>query len=51
MKRLLFRALFCALNRGKSGKAGKGEASAASQSAECVSSYMTHNDNPVTLTL
>ena len=51
MKGLLFRALFCPRLRGKSGAAGKGEASAASQSAGCVSSYMTHNDNPVTLTL
>ena len=49
MKGLLFRALFFPRLRGKSGAAGKG-ASAASQSAECVSSYMTHNDNPVTLT-
>ena len=34
MKGLLFRALFCPRLRGKSGEAGKGEASAASQSAE-----------------
>ena len=51
MKRIFRGVLFCPLNRGKSGAAGKGEASAASQSAGCVSSYMTHNDNPVTLTL
>ena len=37
MKGLLFRALFCPLNRGKSGAAGKGVASVASQSAECLS--------------
>ena len=40
MKGLLFRALFCPLNRGKSGAAGKGEASAASQSAELFSCHM-----------
>ena len=34
----------------KSGEAGEGEASAASQSAECVSNYITHKANPVTLT-
>ena len=34
MKGLLFRALFCPRLRGKSGEAGKGEVSAASQSAE-----------------
>ena len=41
MKGLLFRALFCPLDRGQSVVAGKGEASAASQSAECQSSPMT----------
>ena len=41
MKGLLFRALFCPRLRGKSGEAGKGEASAASQSAECLSCHMT----------
>ena len=51
MKGLLFRALFCPRLRGKSGAAGKGEASAASQSAECQSSPMTLKVNPVTLTL
>ena len=44
-------ALFCPLHRGKSGEAGKGEASAASQSAGCQSSPMTLKANPVTLTL
>ena len=34
-------ALFCPRLRGKSGAAGKGEASAASQSPECQSSHMT----------
>ena len=43
--------LFCPLNRGKSGAARIGGASAASRSAECVSNYMTHKANPVTLTL
>ncbi len=51
MKGLLFRALFCPRLRGKSGKAGKGEASAASQSAECLSCHMILEVNPVTLTL
>ena len=37
--------------RGKSGEAGKGEASAASQFAGCQSSPMTLKANPVTLTL
>ena len=41
MKGLLFRALFCPPDGGKSGAAGKGEASAASQSAEWFSSPMT----------
>ena len=41
MKGLLFRALFCPRLRGKSGAAGKGEASAASQSAECLLCHMT----------
>ena len=50
MKGLLCGALFCPLNRGKSGEAGKGEASAASQSAECFSCHMTQRANPVTLT-
>ena len=36
---------------GKSGEAGKGEASAASQSAECLSCHMTQKGEPVTLTL
>ena len=35
----------------KSGAAGKGEASAASQSAECLSCHMTQKGEPVTLTL
>ena len=43
--------LFCPLHRGKSGAAGRGEASAASQSAECLSCHMTQKDEPVTLTL
>ena len=43
--------LFCPLHRGKSGAAGKGEASAASQSAECLSCHMVLKVNPVTLTL
>ena len=43
--------VFCSRLRGKSGAAGKGEASAASQSAECFSSHMTLKVNPVTLTL
>ena len=51
MKGLLFRALFCPRLRGKSGEAGKGEASAASQSAECLSCHMMQKANPVTLTL
>ena len=51
MKGLLFRALFCPRLRGKSGEAGKGEASAASQSAECLSCHMALKVNPVTLTL
>ena len=42
--------LFCPRLRGKSGAAGKGEASAASQSAECLSYHMTLKVNPVTLT-
>ena len=48
MRRLSRGVLFCPLNRGKSGEAGKGEASAASRSAECFSCYMTHKANPVT---
>ncbi len=51
MKRVFRGVLFCPLNRGKSGAAGKGEASAASQSAECFSCHMTLKVNPVTLTL
>ena len=51
MKGLLFRALFCPPDGGKSGAAGKGEASAASHSAECFSCHMTLKANPVTLTL
>ena len=50
MKRVFRGILFCPLNRGEVRRSRKGGASAASQSAECVSSYMTHNDNPVTLT-
>ena len=41
MKRVFCSVLFCPLNRGKSGAAGKGEASAASQSAELFSCHMT----------
>ena len=37
--------------RGKSGAAGKGEASAASQSAECLSCHMTQKGESVTLIL
>ena len=37
--------------QGQSGAAGKGEASAASQSAECLSCHMVLTVNPVTLTL
>ncbi len=51
MKGLLLRALFCPLNRGKSGEAGKGEANVVSQSAECLSCHMILKVNPVTLTL
>ena len=51
MKGLLFRALFFPRLRGKSGEAGKGEASAASQSAEYFAYHMTQKANPVTLTL
>ena len=51
MKRVFRGVLFCPLNRGKSGEAGKGEASAASQSAECLSCPMTQKGKPVTLTL
>ena len=40
MKGLLCRALFFPLDRGKSGEAGKGEASAASQSAEWLFYHM-----------
>ena len=43
--------LFCSRLRGKSRAAGKGEANAVSQSAECFSYYMIHKANPVTLTL
>ena len=43
--------LFCPCIGGSPVQPDKGEASAASQSAECISSYMIHNDNPVTLTL
>ena len=46
MKGLLLRALFCPRLRGKSGAAGKGEASAASQSVECLSCHMTLKVNP-----
>ena len=49
-KSLYFKhGLFCHRLRGKSGAAGKGEASAASQSAECLSCHMTLKANPVTL--
>ena len=48
-KSLYFKhGLFCSRLRGKSGEAGKGEASAASQSAECLSCHMTLKVNPVT---
>ena len=41
-KSLYFKhGLFCSRLRGKSGAAGKGEASAASQSAECFSCHRT----------
>ena len=51
-KSLYFKhGLFCSRLRGKSGAAGKGEASAASQSAECLSCHMTQKVNPETLTL
>ena len=44
-KSLYFKhGLFCSRLRGKSGAAGKGEASAASQSAECLSCHMTQKD-------
>ena len=43
--------LFCSRLRGKSGAAGKGEASAASQSAELFSCHMTLKANLVTLIL
>ena len=49
MKGLLFRALFCPRLRGKSGEAGLGEASEASQSAECLSCHMALKIDPVTL--
>ena len=40
-KSLYFKhGLFCSRLRGKSGAAGKGEASEASQSAECLSRHM-----------
>ena len=51
MKGMFRGVLFCPLHRGKSGEAGKGEASAASQFAGCQSSPMTLKANPVTLTL
>ena len=48
-KSLYFKhGLFCHRLRGKTGEAGKGEASAASQSAECLSCHMTLKVNPVT---
>ena len=48
-KSLYFKhGLFCPLNRGKSGEAGKGEASVASQSAEWLFCHMTLKVNPVT---
>ena len=50
MKGMLRGVLFCPRLRGKSGAAGKGEASAASQPAECLSCHMTLKVNPVTLT-
>ena len=43
--------LFCSRLRGKSRAAGKGEANAVSQSAECFSCHMIQKANPVTLTL
>ena len=49
MGRLPRGVLFCPLSRGKSGVAGKGEASAASQSAECLSCHVIQKANPVTL--
>ena len=50
MKKVFRGVLFCPLNRGKSGAAGKGEASVASQSAECFAYHMALKVNPVTLT-
>ena len=51
-KSLYFKhGLFCSRLRGKSGEAGKGEASAASQSAECFLCHMTQKGKSVTLTL
>ena len=50
MKRMFSGVLFCPLNRGQSGEAGKGVASAASQSAECFSCHMTLKGKSVTLT-
>ena len=43
--------LFCSRLRGKSRAAGKGEANAVSQSAECFSCHVIQKTNPVTLTL
>jgi hypothetical protein len=51
MKRVFRGVLSCPRLRGKSGVAGLGEASAASQLPECVSCHMTYKANPVTLTL
>ena len=51
MKGLLFRALFCPCIGGSPAKPDRGEASAASQFAECLSYHMTLKVNPVTLTL
>ena len=51
MKRVFRGVLFCPLNRGKSGEAGKGEASVASQSVECSSCHITQKGESVTLTL
>ena len=48
MKRVFRGVLFCPLHRGKSGAARIGGASAASQSAECLSCHMTLKVNPVT---
>ena len=51
MKRVFRGVLFFPRLRGKSGAVGKGEASAASQSAEWLFCHMALKVNPVTLTL